>query len=92
MGKDSNKLEDMVNVGIGAVKTSKEVWDKLMTDLQSKKGELTNSFEKLKENGERDFSDNALKLKVGAAWGIVKFDELKDNIIQFLDREKEKES
>ncbi|WCL49262.1 phasin-related domain-containing protein [Leptospira sp. GIMC2001] len=92
MGKDSNKLEDMVNVGIGAVKTSKEVWDKLMTDLHSKKGELTESFEKLKENGERDFSDNALKFKVGAAWGIVKFDELKDNIIQFLDKEKNKES
>jgi hypothetical protein len=91
MAKDANKLEDIINVGIGAVKTSQEVWDKLLTNLTTKKDELAGSFEKYKKEGEKDFSDNALKVKIGAAWGIVRFDELKDNLEGLLQKDKEKD-
>ena len=48
-------------------------------------------FEKYKKEGEKDFSDNALKVKIGAAWGIVRFDELKDNLEGLLQKDKEKD-
>jgi hypothetical protein len=89
MGKEANKLEDIINVGIGAVRTSQEVWDKLMSNLHNKKDSLATSFQKYKEEGEKDFSENALKVKIGAAWGIVKFDEIKENIAGLLEKEKE---
>ncbi|MCG9873998.1 MAG: hypothetical protein O9346_09990 [Leptospiraceae bacterium] len=90
MANDANKLEDIINVGIGAVKTSQEVWDKLMSNLTNKKDQLAGSFEKYKNEGEQDYSDNALKVKIGAAWGIVKFDEIKENIEGLLNKEKDK--
>lgn len=88
MGNKTKKLEDILNAGIGAVKTSQEVWEKLVTDISTKKQGLTHGFSKLKEEGEKDFSEDALKVKVGAAWGIVRFDEIKDNIVSFLDKNK----
>jgi len=90
MAKEANKLEDIINVGIGAVKTSQEVWDKLMNNLTNKKDKLAGSFEKYKTEGEKDYSENALKVKIGAAWGIVRFDELKENIEGLLNKEKDK--
>nr|WP_198012807.1 MULTISPECIES: hypothetical protein [Leptospira] len=84
-----NKLQDIVNAGIGAVKTSKEVWEKLVVDLNEKKSKFETNFQKLKEQGESDTSDNALKVKMGIAWGIVRFDELKDNVVKYLDKVKE---
>ncbi|MCC5814386.1 MAG: hypothetical protein JJT78_06485 [Leptospira sp.] len=89
MGTKTKKLEEILNVGIGAVKTSQEVWEKLMTDLNSKKEDISTTFSKLKQEGENDYSDPALKVKVGTAWGIVKFDEIKDNIVSFLDKHKD---
>ena len=90
MAKEANKLDDIINVGIGAVKTSQEVWDKLMSNLTDKKEKLAGSFEKYKTEGEQDFSDNALKVKIGAAWGIVKFDEIKENLEGLLNKDKDK--
>ncbi|MCW7491402.1 hypothetical protein ND861_01905 [Leptospira sp. 2 VSF19] len=84
-----NKLQDIVNAGIGAVKTSKEVWEKLVVDLNEKKSKFETNFQKLKEQGESDTSDNALKVKMGVAWGIVRFDEIKDNVAKYLDKVKE---
>ncbi|MCT8334334.1 hypothetical protein NUH30_11695 [Leptospira sp. 85282-16] len=84
-----NKLQDIVNAGIGAVKTSKEVWEKLVVDLNEKKSKFETNFQKLKEQGENDTSDNALKVKMGIAWGIVRIDELKDNVAKYLDKVKE---
>ncbi len=86
MGSKSKKLQDIVNVGIGAVKTSQEVWQKLMSDLDSKKEEFAKAFSHLREEGEKDFSDSALKIKVGAAWSIVRFEELKDRIVSFFNQ------
>ena len=91
MAKEANKFEDIINVGIGAVKTSQEVWDKLMNNLTDKKDKLAGSFEKYKTEGEQDFSDNALKVKIGAAWGIVKFDEIKENFEGLIKKDKETE-
>ncbi|EMY71778.1 hypothetical protein LEP1GSC195_3464 [Leptospira wolbachii serovar Codice str. CDC] len=89
MSNVENKLQDIVNAGIGAVKTSKEVWEKLVVDLNEKKSKFETNFQKLKEQGESDTSDNALKVKMGIAWGIVRFDELKDNVVKYLDKVKE---
>ncbi|MGE8721042.1 LIMLP_16025 family protein [Leptospira terpstrae] len=89
MSNVENKLQDIVNAGIGAVKTSKEVWEKLVVDLNEKKSKFETNFQKLKEQGESDTSDNALKVKMGIAWGIVRFDELKDNVVRYLDKVKE---
>lgn len=92
MGSKSKKLQDILNAGIGAVKTSTEVWEKLVNDLNTKKNELGKAFEELKEKGEKDFSEDALKIKMGAAWSIVRFEEIRDNLISFLDKlSKEKE-
>jgi len=89
MSNVENKLQEIVNAGIGAVKTSKEVWDKLVVDLNEKKNQFETNFQKLKEQGEKDTSDGALKVKVGVAWGIVRFDEMKDNIVNYFNKEKE---
>ncbi|TGK80699.1 hypothetical protein EHQ31_13130 [Leptospira montravelensis] len=89
MSNVENKLQDIVNAGIGAVKTSKEVWEKLVVDLNEKKSKFETNFQKLKEQGENDTSDNALKVKMGIAWGIVRIDELKDNVAKYLDKVKE---
>lgn len=88
MSDVENKLQDIVNAGIGAVKTSKEVWDKLVIDLNEKKAQLETNFQKWKEQGESDTSDQALKVKMGVAWGIVRFDEIKDNVVKYLNKEK----
>jgi hypothetical protein len=88
MDNVENKLQEIVNAGIGAVKTSKEVWDKLVVDLNEKKTQFEQNFQKLKEQGESDTSDKALKVKMGVAWGIVRFDEMKDNLIQYLNKDK----
>ncbi|MDF3820745.1 hypothetical protein P3G55_12580 [Leptospira sp. 96542] len=92
MSNVENKLQDIVNAGIGAVKTSKEVWEKLVVDLNDKKSQFETNFQKLKLQGESDTSDSALKVKMGVAWGIVRFDEIKDNVIQYLNKEKEKKN
>ena len=84
-----NKLQEIVNASIGAVKTSKEVWDKLVVDLDQKRNQFESNFKKLKEEGEKDTSAGALKVKVGVAWGIVRFDEMKDNIVNYFNKEKE---
>lgn len=89
MSNVENKLQDIVNAGIGAVKTSKEVWEKLVVDLNEKKSQFETNFQKLKEQGESDTSDKALKVKMGVAWGIVRFEELKDNVVKYLDKVKE---
>lgn len=89
MSNVENKLQDIVNAGIGAVKTSKEVWEKLVVDLNEKKSKFETNFQKLKVQGESDTSDNALKVKMGVAWGIVRFDEIKDNVVKYLDKVKE---
>lgn len=44
MSNVENKLQDIVNAGIGAVKTSKEVWEKLVVDLNEKKANLKQTF------------------------------------------------
>nr|WP_210416378.1 hypothetical protein [Leptospira idonii] len=84
-----NKLQEIVNAGIGAVKTSKEVWEKLVVDLNDKKSQFEVNFKQLKEQGEKDTSDSALKVKMGVAWGIVRFDELKDNVVKYFNKENE---
>lgn len=87
---DSKQINDILNAGIGAVKTSKEVWDKLASDLNSKKTELQSAFDKYKEQGEKDWSENAAKVKVGVAWGIVKFEEIRDKVVEYLDNAQKK--
>jgi len=86
MSNVENKLQELVNAGIGAIKTSKEVWDKLVVDLTDKKSQLEDNFQKLRDEGEKDTSDNALKVKVGVAWGIVRFDEIKENIVNYFNK------
>ncbi|TGN17075.1 LIMLP_16025 family protein [Leptospira idonii] len=89
MSNVENKLQEIVNAGIGAVKTSKEVWEKLVVDLNDKKSQFEVNFKQLKEQGEKDTSDSALKVKMGVAWGIVRFDELKDNVVKYFNKENE---
>lgn len=89
MSNVENKLQAIVNAGIGVVKTSQEVWEKLVVDLNGKKSQFENNFKTLKEQGEQDTSDSALKVKVGVAWGIVRFDELKENVVNYFNKEKE---
>lgn len=91
MSNVENKLQEIVNAGIGAVKTSKEVWEKLVVDLNEKKSEFQTNFKKLSEQGEKDTSDGALKVKMGVAWGIVRFDELKDNVVNYFNKMKEQD-
>ncbi|TGK08331.1 hypothetical protein EHQ81_04325 [Leptospira selangorensis] len=82
---DNQKLNDIINAGIGAVQTSKEIFDKLLADLNDGKEKVEQRFDELKAQGEKDLSDNALKFKVPLAWGIVKIEEIRENILkQFL--------
>ncbi|MCE9500547.1 MAG: hypothetical protein K8R21_08625 [Leptospira sp.] len=81
-----DKLKDILNAGIGAVQTSKEVWEKTKVDLSHKKELLEGAFEKFRASGEHNFSDTAVKLKVNVAWGLVRFEELKENIQQYFQR------
>ncbi|EPG64943.1 hypothetical protein ACE5IS_10510 [Leptospira wolffii] len=82
---DNQKLNDLVNAGIGAVQTSKEIFDKLLQDLNDGKEKVEKRFDELKSQGEKDLSESALKFKVPLAWGIVKFEEIRENILkQFL--------
>ncbi|PJZ78429.1 LIMLP_16025 family protein [Leptospira neocaledonica] len=82
---DNQKLNDLINAGIGAVQTSKEIFDKLLQDLNDGKEKVEQRFDELKAQGEKDLSDNALKFKVPLAWGIVKIEEIRENILkQFL--------
>ncbi|MGJ4787111.1 hypothetical protein CH352_16665 [Leptospira hartskeerlii] len=82
---DNQKLNDIINAGIGAVQTSKEIFDKLLQDLNDGKEKVEQRFDELKAQGEKDLSDNALKFKVPLAWGIVKIEEIRENILkQFL--------
>ncbi|EMK00586.1 hypothetical protein AB3N61_15430 [Leptospira sp. WS58.C1] len=82
---DNQKLNDIINAGIGAVQTSKEIFDKLLQDLNDGKEKVEQRFDELKAQGEKDLSENALKFKVPLAWGIVKIEEIRENILkQFL--------
>ncbi|TGL63360.1 LIMLP_16025 family protein [Leptospira sarikeiensis] len=82
---DNQKLNDLINAGIGAVQTSKEIFDKLLLDLNESKEKVEQRFDELKAQGEKDLSENALKFKVPLAWGIVKIEEIRENILkQFL--------
>ncbi|EIE01953.1 MULTISPECIES: LIMLP_16025 family protein [Leptospira] len=82
---DNQKLNDLINAGIGAVQTSKEIFDKLLEDLNEGKEKVEQRFDELKAQGEKDLSENALKFKVPLAWGIVKIEEIRENILkQFL--------
>lgn len=82
---DNQKLNDLVNAGIGAVQTSKEIFDKLLQDLNEGKEKVEQRFDELKSQGEKDLSESALKFKVPLAWGIVKLEEIRENILkQFL--------
>lgn len=78
---EKNKLNDIINAGIGAVQTSREIFDKLVDDLNDGKEKIEQRFDQLKAQGEKDMSDNALKLKVNLAWGLVRFEEIRDNIL-----------
>ncbi|NUM40755.1 MAG: hypothetical protein HUU45_03875 [Leptospiraceae bacterium] len=78
------KLQDIVNVGIGALQTSKEVWEKMVNNLSKKKDSMQGAFEGFRKSGETNFSDNAVKLKVNLAWSLVRFDELKENIEKYF--------
>jgi len=80
------KLQDVVNAGIGAAQTSKEVWDKVVTDLSKKKDSFQGAFEGFRKSGETNFSENAVKLKVNLAWGLVRFEELKENIQKYFNK------
>ena len=80
------KLQDVVNVGIGAAQTSKEVWGKVVTDLSQKKDSLQGAFEGFRKSGETNFSEGAVKLKVNLAWGLVRFEELKENIQKYFSK------
>lgn len=75
------KLNDIINVGIGAVQTSREIFDKLVDDLNQGKEKIEARFDQLKTQGEKDMSENALKLKINLAWGLVRFEEIRDNIL-----------
>ncbi len=82
---DNQKLNDLINAGIGAVQTSKEIFDKLLEDLNDGKEKVEQRFDELKSQGEKDLSESALKFKVPLAWGIVKFEEIRENLLkQFL--------
>ncbi|PJZ71352.1 hypothetical protein CH373_02300 [Leptospira perolatii] len=82
---DNQKLNDIINAGIGAVQTSKEIFDKLLEDLNHGKEKVEQRFDELRAQGEKDLSENALKVKVPLAWGLVKFEEIRDNLLkQFL--------
>ncbi|TGK11414.1 hypothetical protein EHO61_10745 [Leptospira fluminis] len=84
---DNQKLNDLINAGIGAVQTSKEIFDKLLEDLNEGKEKVEQRFDELRAQGEKDLSENALKFKVPLAWGIVKFEEIRDNLLkQFLNK------
>lgn len=78
---ENKKLNDIINAGIGAVQTSREIFDKLVDDLNEGKEKIEERFDQLKAQGEKDMSDNALKLKVNLAWGLVRFEEIRDNIL-----------
>ncbi|EMY14513.1 hypothetical protein LEP1GSC043_4503 [Leptospira weilii str. Ecochallenge] len=75
------KLNDIINVGIGAVQTSREIFDKLVDDLNQSKEKIEVRFDQLKTQGEKDMSESALKLKINLAWGLVRFEEIRDNIL-----------
>ncbi|EMO24746.1 hypothetical protein LEP1GSC170_4951 [Leptospira interrogans serovar Bataviae str. HAI135] len=79
--KWKKRLNDIINVGIGAVQTSREIFDKLVDELNEGKEKIEARFDQLKTQGEKDMSDNALKLKVNLAWGLVRFEEIRDNIL-----------
>ena len=83
---ENKQLNDVLNAGIGAIKTSREVWDKLVVDLSHKKTDIKSTFEKLKVDGEKDFSEGAVNVKVGVAWGIIRFEELRDNVIRYFNK------
>ncbi len=78
---ENKRLNDIINVGIGAVQTSREIFDKLVDELNEGKEKIEARFDQLKTQGEKDMSDNALKLKVNLAWGLVRFEEIRDNIL-----------
>ena len=89
MSNVENKIHGIVNASIGAVKTSKEVWEKLVVDLNDKRSQFETNFKKLSEQGEKYTSDGALKVKMGVAWGIVRIDEFKDNVVNYFNKERE---
>ncbi len=78
---ENKKLNDIINVGIGAVQTSREIFDKLVDDLNQSKEKIEVRFDQLKTQGEKDMSESALKLKINLAWGLVRFEEIRDNIL-----------
>ncbi len=78
---ENKKLNDIINVGIGAVQTSREIFDKLVDDLNQGKEKIEVRFDQLKTQGEKDMSESALKLKINLAWGLVRFEEIRDNIL-----------
>ena len=60
---------------------NRKCWDRRRKDFERGLG--------LSEQGEKDTSDGALKVKMGVAWGIVRFDELKENVVNYFNKEKE---
>ncbi|ASP41199.1 hypothetical protein AMR47_02030 [Leptospira interrogans] len=78
---ENKRLNDIINVGIGAVQTSREIFDKLVDELNEGKEKIEARFDQFKTQGEKDMSDNALKLKVNLASGLVRFEEIRDNIL-----------